>query len=127
MRMKKHVLVGVFLLSLMSGCVVIGAGVVAAVGGTHYISGEIKASYDTSIYKLYSATLASFKEQNMEILSVKNTKTDADIQAKYRDEVEVKVHIYYNKEGYATLGIRVGFIGDEHRSRKLLREIEPYI
>ena len=125
--MKIKVFFIILLLSLMSGCTVVGAGVVAAIGGTHYIAGEIKASYETSIYHLYEATLYTFEIKNMEIVSVKNTKLDADIVAKLADDREVKVHIYYNKEGYSTLGLRIGFIGDEDRSRELLREIERYI
>ena len=125
--MKVSIVALLFVFLLMSGCTVIGAGIVAAIGGTHYISGEIKASYQTSIYHLYEASLYTFKTKKMEIVSVENTKTDADIVAVFDDKTEVKVHIYYNKEGYASLGLRIGLIGDEHRSRKLLREIEVYI
>jgi len=112
---------------LLSGCTVIGAGAVAAIGGTHYLSGEIKSSYETSIYKLYKASLYSLKVQQLRTKSVKNTKIDADIIAEFSDETEIKIHIYYNKDGYATIGIRVGRIGDESRSRNLLKEIERYI
>ena len=125
--MKMKIFVTLFLVSLMGGCTVIGVGVVAAVGGTHYISGEIKSSYETSIYHLYEASLYTLKTQNIKTTSVENTKTDADIIGEFSDGKEVKIHIYYNKEGFATIGIRVGVIGDEHRSRKLLREIERYI
>jgi len=97
----------------MNGCTVIGAGVVSVVGGTYYISGEIKSSYNTSIYHLYKASLTSLKADGLKICSVKNTKRDADID--------------YNKEGLATLGVRVGLIGDEHKSRQLLVQIERYI
>ena len=112
---------------LISGCTVVGVGVATAIGGTHYLSGEIKSSYSTSIYHLYEATLYSFQMDGMKVTSVKNTKKDADIEARLHDDTRVKVHIYYNKEGYATLGIRVGTIGDESRSRKLVRSIERYI
>ncbi|PHR57533.1 MAG: hypothetical protein COA44_05705 [Arcobacter sp.] len=125
--MRRQIFSALFLLSFMSGCTVIGAGVIASIGGTHYISGEIKSSYDTSIYRLYKATLKTFKANKMKIISVQNTKKDADIIAEFKDETEVKVHIYYNKEGYGTLGVRIGAIGNEKRSRKLLRKIERYI
>jgi len=121
-------LISVILVSvLISGCTVVGAGLASAIGGTHYISGEIKSSYSTSIYHLYEATLYSFKVDGMKVTSVKNTKKDADIDARLNDDTRVKVHIYYNKEGYATLGVRVGTIGDESRSRELVRAIERYI
>lgn len=114
-------------LLLSSGCTVVGVGVASAIGGTHYLSGEIKGSYPVSIYHLYEVSLYTFKEEQMKVVSVENTKTDADIEAKYDSDTNVKVHIYYNKEGYATLGIRVGMIGDEKRSRKLLQKMEKYI
>ncbi len=123
----KILISGLLSFVLMSGCTVVGAGVVTAIGGTHYLSGEIKSSYATSIYQLYEATLYSFKMDGLKTSLVKNTKTDADIEAKFEDGTKVKVHIYYNKEGYATLGVRVGTIGDERRSRELVRSIERYI
>jgi len=114
-------------LFLLSGCTVVGAGAVAAIGGTYYVTGEVQSSYDTSIRRLYDATLYSFKVDEIEIVSVKNSKTDADIEAKLYDDTEVNVHIFYNKEGYATLGVRVGMIADEAKSRELLKGIERYI
>ena len=116
-----------FLLLLSSGCTVIGAGAASAMGGTYYISGEIKSSYPVSIYHLYKVSLYTFKEEGMKVLSVSNSKTDADIVAEFQDDTRVKVHIYYNKEGYATIGVRVGIIADEKRSRELLAKMERYI
>ena len=115
------------MLLFSSGCTVIGVGTVSALGGTYYLSGEIKASYPVSIYHLYEVSLYTFQEEKMEIVSVENTRKDADIEAKFYDGTPVKVHIYYNKEGYASLGVRVGIIGDEKRSRELLRKMEKYI
>ena len=125
--MKLKLFIGSLLIILTGGCTVIGVGVASAVGGTYYISGEIKASYPVSIYHLYEVSLYTFQEEKMKVVSVKNTKTDADIQAHYKDETEVKVHIYYNEKGLATLGIRVGTIGDEKRSRELIKKMEEYI
>ena len=125
--MRLKILIGSFLMMLSGGCTVIGVGAVSAIGGTYYLSGEIKASYPVSIYHLYEVSLYTFQEEGMKVLSKKNTKADADIQAQYHDETEVKVHIYYNKKGLATLGIRVGAIGDEKRSRELLKKMERYI
>ena len=125
--MKIKTLILVLALLFSSGCTLIGVGAASAIGGTHYLSGEIKASYPVSIYHLYEVSLYTFQEEQMKVVSVKNTKTDADIEAKFDDDTSVKVHIYYNKEGLATLGVRVGMIGDEKRSRELLRKMERYI
>ncbi len=116
--------VGLF---VFGGCTVVGVGAASAIGGTHYLSGEIKASYQTSIYHLYKVSLYTLKQEKIKIVSVENTKTDADIQAEYWDDTSVKIHIYYNKEGLATLGVRVGIIGDEKRSRDLHAKMERYL
>ncbi len=112
---------------VMSGCTVIGVGAASAIGGTYYLSGEIKASYPVSIYHLYEVALYTFQEEKMPVVSVKNTRKDADIEALFQDETAVKVHIYYNDSGLATLGVRVGKIGNEKRSRALLAKMEKYI
>ena len=122
----KHFILA-FILLFSSGCTVLGVGVVSAIGGTYYISGEIKSSYSTSIYNLYKISLHVLKEENIKVISVENTKTDADILAKFPDTTSIKMHIYYNKEGFATIGIRVGVIGNEKRSRGLLNKMEKYL
>jgi len=115
------------LLLMSSGCTMIGVGVASAVGGTYYISGEIKASYPTSIYHLYRISLHTLKQEKIKVISVENTKKDADIVAEYKDGSSVKIHIYYNKEGLASIGIRVGPIGDEKRSRALHKKMKRFI
>ncbi len=112
---------------ILSGCTVIGAGAASALGGTYYITGEIRASYPVSIHHLYKVTLYTFKTEDIKVISVSNTKEDADIIGELNDGKKVSVHIYYDKDEQGTLGIRIGSIGDEKRSRELLEKMERYI
>jgi len=112
---------------LNGGCAVVGVGAASAIGGTYYVSGEIKASYPVSIHHLYEVTLYTFQEEDIKRISVENTRRDADIVGKMSTGEDVSVHIYYNKNEEATIGIRIGMIGDEKRSRKLLSKMERYI
>ena len=112
---------------LYSGCTVLGVGAASAIGGSYYISGEIKASYTVSIYHLYEVSLYTFQEEGIKTVSVQNTKTDADILGELDDGESIKIHIYYNDKEEATIGIRIGSIGDEKRSRELLKKMERYI
>ncbi len=124
---KLKTLLFLLIISFSSGCVTLGVGAASALGGTYYISGEIKASYPVSIYHLYEVTLYTFQEEGIKPLSIKNTKINADIEGELEDGESIKVHIYYNKKEEATLGIRIGTIGDEKRSRELLKKMEKYI
>ncbi len=112
-----------------SGCTVVGMGAATAIGGTYYITGEIRSSYPypVSIQHLYEVTLYTFQEEQIALLSVTNSAKDADITGKLDEEKEIAVHIYYNSEGKATLGMRIGVIGDEKRSRQLIKKMEKYI
>lgn len=112
-----------------SGCTVIGAGAAAAIGGTYYVTGEIRNSYPypVSIHHLYEVTLYTFQEESIRLLSVTNTSKDADIIGRSDAGEDIKVHIYYDSEGQATLGIRIGAIGDEKQSRLLLKKMQRYI
>ena len=114
-------------LALSSGCVVIGAGAASAIGGTYYLTGEIRASYEVSIKHLYEVTLYTFQEEEIKKVSVKNSREDADIEGLLLDGEKIKVHIYYNEKEEATIGIRIGRLGDEKRSRELLKKMERYI
>ena len=122
----KAVVFSLFLL-LGSGCTVVGVGAASAIGGTYYVTGEIKASYPVSIHHLYEVTLYTFQEEGIKVTSVSNTKEDADIIGELGDGTKVTVHIYYNKKEQGTLGIRIGSIGDEKQSRALLKKMERYI
>jgi len=112
---------------MMSGCTVLTVGAASAIGGTYYVSGEIKASYEVSIQHLYDVTLYTFQIEEIKVISVSNTRDDADIIGELSDGEKIAVHIYYNKEEQGTLGIRIGDIGDEKRSRVLLKKMERYI
>lgn len=126
--MKLRSLMSVLVASIvMSGCTVLGVGAASAIGGSYYISGQIKASYPVSIYHLYEVSLYTFQEEGIKTVSVQNTKTDADIIGELDDGESIKLHIYYNKNEEATIGIRIGSIGDEKRSRELLKKMERYI
>ena len=114
-------------LLLGSGCTVVGVGAASAIGGTYYVTGEIKASYPVSIHHLYEVILYTFQEEDIKVISVSNTTEDADIIGELSDGKKVAVHIYYNKEEQGTIGIRIGSIGDEKRSRELLKKMERYI
>ena len=110
-----------------SGCTVITIGGASAIGGSYYVNGEIKAKYPVSIYHLYEVTLYTFKQEGIETVSVANTRIDADIIGRKPDGEKVSVHIYYDKDEYAILGIRVGTFGDEKKSRKLHLKMQDYI
>lgn len=127
MQLRLRLFIGSLLIILHSGCTVLGVGAASAIGGTYYISGEIKASYPVSIYHLYKVSLYTFQEEGIKTISVTNTKKDADIIGELDDGESIKVHIYYNKNEEATIGIRIGSIGDEKRSRELLKQMERYI
>jgi hypothetical protein len=124
----KIVLITLFVL-FSSGCTVVGAGAVAAIGGTYYVTGEIRSSYPypVSISHLYEVTLYTFQEEGIRLLSVANSTKDADIIGQSDTGKEIKVHIYYDSEEQATLGIRIGSIGDEKQSRLLLKKMQRYI
>jgi len=115
------------IIAFSSGCVVVGVGATSALGGTYYVSGEIKASYPVSISHLYEVSLYTFGREGIKTISVTNTTEDADIEGELDDGKSVNIHIYYNKKEQATIGIRIGVIGDEKRSRELLKKMERYI
>ncbi len=115
------------ILALFSGCVVIGAGVASVAGGSYYITGEIVKAYPVSIYHLYQVTLYHFQQEGIKLVSKRNTYEDAEIVGELETGEKVTVKIFYNKEGLARLGIRIGTFGDEQRSREMLKHMERYI
>lgn len=128
--MARKFMVFILLLLLVPyiyGCVAILAGAAAGAGTSVWLSDkltqEVNASYDKTINAAKSA-LRSLK------LSVeKETKKDeiAQIISKYSDGKTVWIDIRKVTEKISKIDVRVGMMGDEEATRKIMDKILRYL
>jgi hypothetical protein len=113
------------------GCsgVLVAAGVGAGVGaGTvAYIKGELKSQLDHSVTKTYHATLKGLAELKMAVVEKQNDVFAANVKTRLASGDDVYIKIKANTEKTCELSIRVGLLGDQAQSQKILDTIVKYL
>ncbi len=109
-----------------SGCLLLlgaGAGVGAGVGGTVYFIGKLEDEINGSVSKVRRATVAGLKNLEMPVIRDQGDKLSAVVKSITADEKEVWIRIESLTPSRSKISIRVGYLGDEARSRRILQAI----
>ena len=105
-----------------SGCLLLlGAG--AGVGGTVYFIGKLEDEMNGSVSKVRRATVAGLKNLEMPVIRDQGDKLSAVVKSITADEKEVWIRIESLTPSRSKISIRVGYLGDEARSRRILQAI----
>jgi len=113
------------------GCsgALVAAGVGAGVGaGTvAYIKGELKSPLDHPVTATYHATLKGIAELKMPVVEKQNDVFAANIKSRLAGGDDVYIKIKANTQESCELSIRVGLLGDQAQSQKILDTIIKYL
>ena len=114
---------GVVLLVLgTSGCLLLlGAG--AGAGGTVYLTGKLEDELNGSVPKVRRATAAGLKKLEMPIIRDQGDKLSGKVESITADDTKVWIYIDSLSTTRSKISIRVGYLGDEARSRRILEAI----
>lgn len=119
--MKKY-MKGVFLVFLLlfctSGCALLVAGGASIGGAVTYMSGWMKANYNVSLEKAYTATLQASNELDLEIENKSRTLSTAEILSKDGDR-SVWIELDAENAYVTTISVKVGLTGDQVASEKI--------
>jgi len=108
---------------LTPGCLLLlGAG--AGAGGAAFVMGKLDAELDGSVKKVHGATVASLKSLDMQILKNQVDKLSGKVESKTADDKDVWIHLDSVTRSKTEISIRVGYLGDETRSRRILETIQ---
>jgi len=132
-RMKSHPIFTLFQVLVLatlvvgtSGCMLLlGAG--AGVGGTAYYMGKLEEEVSGSVSKVRRATVAGLKNLDMPVIRDQGDKLAAVVKSITADEKEVWININSLDASRCKISIRVGYLGDEARSRRILRAIRSQV
>ncbi|MDE0291441.1 MAG: DUF3568 family protein [Candidatus Dadabacteria bacterium] len=115
------------LLLFSSGCVLVMGGVMG--GGTAaYLRGALKSKETVSFDKVWFAVVEVVEQQEFEVTKKESNEGKALIEAKLRDQAKiVYITVKYYKPEITDLVIRVGILGDEEESRRILKLIHEKI
>ena len=110
------------------GCLVaaIGAVAVAGYGAYAYVKGELKSTEDVSLNKAWAATQAGMKDLEFTVSEKSKDALEAKLVAVKADLTEVTVHLEFETNSSTTFSIRVGTLGDEELSRRVMDTIRKH-
>ena len=126
-RRSKGLIIGLILACLCSGCVALAVGAAGGVAGAVYVMGKLQEELDHPITAVHEATLQGLRDLDLPIVEDKADKLAAHIESKLADGTHVWIDLESIADSRTRLTIRVGLVGDESRSRKILAAIKPHL
>lgn len=121
---SRHVLalMLVCLIPASSGCtlLLLGAGAAGGIAGTVYVKGKLETELEAPVPKVQQAAVGSLKSLALPISKQKGDKLAAEVESKTADGKRVWIHVESISQSRSKVTIRVGYMGDENRSRRIL-------
>lgn len=114
------------LLSSTAGCAVfwLGAGAAGGVAGAAYVRGKLQTEVEASVPRAKQAAIGSLQELGLPIGEQKGDQLSAQVKSKTADDKTIWIDIESVSESRSKISIRVGLMGDESRSRRILDGIQ---
>ena len=111
---------------LAQGCAVawVGAGVGAGAGTVAYLRGDLEAVESKDIDTVLEATEKAVEELELKVSKKTKDKMSAVIVARDAGDKKITIKLSAAVEGSTKLSIRVGWFGDETKSRLIYQKIQ---
>lgn len=108
-----------------SGCalLLVGAGAGAGVAGTTYVMGKLEDHVEAPVPKVQRASVAALKSLDLPVDKERGDKLAAEIESEMADKKKIWISIHSLTPSRSQITIRVGLLGDEPRSRRILGAI----
>jgi len=112
-------------LTLTSGCIAVAAG--AGAGTVAYVTGELKATVEANLDRTDAAANRAIADLQFAKVSEKRDALTATIVARTAEDKKVEIHIENTTQTTSTVKIRVGWVGNEAVSLKILDQIKAHL
>jgi hypothetical protein len=107
--------------------VALAVGAASGVAGAVYVMGKLQEELNDPITAVHEATLQGLRDLDLPIAEDKSDKLAAHIESKLADGTHVWIDLNSIADSRTRLTIRVGAVGDEARSRKILAAIKAHL
>jgi hypothetical protein len=122
------VLLSVMLFAIeLPGCVALLLGGAAGAGSVVYVKGQLKEDRAACVPRVHDASISTLKELNLPIIEDNHDKLSARIKSRFADGSDVWIEIESVTAESSKITIRVGILGDEHKSRQILDGIHKHL
>jgi hypothetical protein len=110
-----------------SGCLALLAGAAGGTAGTVYVMGWLEDDIHAPVPKVRRAAVAGLKGMSLPILVDKGDQLTAKIESEFSDQKRIWINIESKDDSISHISIRVGMIGDEQRSRRILKALRRHL
>ena len=113
---------------LVSGCAVllIGGGAAVGAGTVAYIRGELKATEEVSLNRVWSAALTAVKDLGFAEKEKSKDALSARLVARGADDKNITIRLKRKTDTITEIRIRVGTFGNESISRLILDKMKRH-
>ena len=111
----------------LAGCAALLVGGAAGAGSVVCIKGQLKEDMSASVPTVHNASISTLKDLNLPIIEDNHDKLSAKIKSRFADGNYVWIEIDSVTAESSKLTIRVGILGDEHKSRQILDGIHQHL
>lgn len=112
---------------LCSGCLALAVGATGGAAGAVYIMGNLQEELSQPVSTVHRAATVGIKDMELPILEDKRNKLTAHVESEFADGKHVWIDLDSVADSRTQMTIRVGVLGDEVRSRKILAVIKAHL
>ena len=110
-----------------AGCAALLLGGAAGAGSVVYVKGQLKEDMTAPVPAVHKASISTLKDLNLPIIEDSYDKLSAKIKSQFANGDSVWIEIESVTAEYSKLTIRVGILGDQHKSRQILDGIHRHL
>ena len=122
---KKEIFVWLLLLGpmvLLGGCVIAAVG--AGAGTVAYVRGDLEAAEPKELGDVYKATVKAVEELELNVIEKNKDAMTATFIMRDAEDKKIRIKLNSTAEGTTKISIRVGWFGDETKSRFIYEKIQ---
>jgi hypothetical protein len=110
-----------------SGCVGFMVGAAGCVAGAVYVTGKLTEEFGYELSAVYGAAVNAMKELELPLSEDRADRLSAHLESEFADRTHVRINLESLADSRTRVSIRVGLVGDEDRSRKILMTIKQHL
>lgn len=110
-----------------SGCLAVAVGAAGGVAGAVYVMGKLKDELNQPVPVVHEATVAAMKDLQLRLSEDKADKLSAHMESEFSDGARIWIDLESISDARTQVTIRVGYTGDEARSRKIYDTIKQHL
>jgi hypothetical protein len=124
-KIRQRIIFALICASLLatSGCLLFWVGAGAGAATAVYLKGELRTTEHVPLDQAWQATLRAMTSLGIPITERAKDALSASLQGRTGDQKDVTVTLVSKAHHWTEIRIRVGTLGDEARSRRILETI----